>query len=75
MLQHVQAVYEDGVFRPLAPVGLPEQSHVTLNVAPADPETPAISDDEFDRQLEALSTDGPTLPADFSRSDIYAENT
>ncbi len=29
---------------------------------------------EFDRDLEPLLFDGPTLPADFSRADIYADH-
>ena len=28
---------------------------------------------EFDRELEPLLFDGPTLPADFSRTDIYVD--
>jgi hypothetical protein len=29
---------------------------------------------EFDRELEPLLFDGPTLPADFSRADVYADH-
>jgi hypothetical protein len=29
---------------------------------------------EFDRELEPLLLDGPNLPADFSRADIYADH-
>ena len=29
---------------------------------------------EFDRELEPLLFDGPSLPADFSRADIYADH-
>jgi len=44
--------------------------------APAQPTQAALSDDEFERLLDELS-EGPTLPllpADFSRSDIYADH-
>ncbi len=30
--------------------------------------------DEIERQIVALSTDGPSLPADFSRADIYRDH-
>jgi predicted DNA-binding antitoxin AbrB/MazE fold protein len=33
--QHIEAVFADGVFRPLQPVHLPENQHVTL-VVPAE---------------------------------------
>ena len=33
-----------------------------------------LSEDEFDRQLDQLTFFGPTLPADFSRADIYADH-
>lgn len=29
---------------------------------------------DFESELEPLLSDGPTLPADFSRADIYAEH-
>ena len=29
---------------------------------------------EFDRELQPLLFDGPALPADFSRADIYADH-
>jgi predicted DNA-binding antitoxin AbrB/MazE fold protein len=32
MLNDVEAIYENGVFRPLTPVGLPEQEQVRLTV-------------------------------------------
>jgi hypothetical protein len=30
--------------------------------------------DEIERQIIALSTDGPSLPAEFSRADIYRDH-
>jgi predicted DNA-binding antitoxin AbrB/MazE fold protein len=35
MLNDVEAIYENGVFRPLTPVALPEQEQVTLTVVRA----------------------------------------
>jgi hypothetical protein len=33
-----------------------------------------LTADEFMAQVEALSIDGPTLPADFSRADLYFDH-
>ena len=33
-----------------------------------------ISSEEFEAELEALSFHGPSLPADFSRADIYFDH-
>lgn len=75
MAQQIQAVYEGGVFRPLAPPTLPEHARVILDIVPATSQTAGtLSDVEFDRQLDELCSDGPTLPADFSRADIYADH-
>ncbi len=35
---------------------------------------PAFSVADFERELDELATDAPTLPRDFSRADIYAEH-
>lgn len=75
MAQQIQAVYEGGVLRPLLPLTLPEHARVTLDIVPAVVALPTmLSDEEFDRQLAELGADGPTLPADFSRADIYADH-
>ena len=75
MAHQIQAVYEGGVFRPLTPLALPERARVTLDVVPTAMETTvALSDEEFDRQLMELGADGPSLPANFSRADIYADH-
>ena len=79
MSQVVQAIYEGGIFRPLAPLALPEHTQVTLDVRLAasggNEGTPRMSPEEFERELaELISSDGPPLPADFSRADIYADH-
>jgi hypothetical protein len=45
----------------------------TLAVAQQSQSTP-LSADELDRQLDQLTFSGPSLPADFSRADIYADH-
>ena len=35
---------------------------------------PAFSVADFERELDELASDGPTLPRDFSRADIYGEH-
>ena len=35
---------------------------------------PAFSVADFERELDELACDGPTLPHDFSRADIYGEH-
>ena len=35
---------------------------------------PPISLDDFDTELESLTIDGPTLPANLSRADIYDDH-
>ena len=79
MSQIVPAIFKNGLFRPLAPVMLAEHDAVSLIVqsegvaASTNVETsPANAD--FDEQLSGLLFDGPSLPADFSRADIYAEH-
>jgi predicted DNA-binding antitoxin AbrB/MazE fold protein len=75
MSQQIDAIYGDGVFKPLVPPGLPDQTRVRLTV---DAEPAAISsttqNSDFDAELEPLLFDGPNLPADFSRADIYADH-
>lgn len=57
-------------------VGEPEQS--TPGRQEAGPEGRVTKGSEvpadFDAGLDALLFDGPTLPADFSRADIYADH-
>jgi predicted DNA-binding antitoxin AbrB/MazE fold protein len=86
MSQQIDAIYDKGILRPLLPVSLPEKSHVRITVTPAseagaidsrhktnDRETtdPEQSADDFDAELDELLFDGPSLPAAFSRAEIY----
>jgi predicted DNA-binding antitoxin AbrB/MazE fold protein len=79
MSQEIRAIYENGFFRPLDPVSLAEHDVVSLvvtlpgNGQNTTKEMPSGQPDEFDEELDSLLFDGPSLPADFSRADIYAE--
>jgi predicted DNA-binding antitoxin AbrB/MazE fold protein len=68
----IDAIYDHGVFRPLVPPALPDQARVKLTVEPERVDSAATAD--FDAELEPLLFDGPNLPPDFSRADIYADH-
>ncbi len=73
MGEQIDAIFDHGVFRPLVPPALPDQARVKLTVQPA-PTDGAAAATDFDAELEPLLFDGPNLPADFSRADIYADH-
>ena len=50
----VEAVYEDGVFRPVSKVALPNQSRVRLTLVPVDGPTPKAERARVARQRKAL---------------------
>jgi hypothetical protein len=70
MSQVVKAIYENGFFRLLESVSLIVQSGSNAQQAAADVSSSA----DFDRQLDLLLFDGPSLPVDFSRADIYCDH-
>jgi predicted DNA-binding antitoxin AbrB/MazE fold protein len=86
MSPEIDAIYENGVFKPLVPLSLPDKAHVRIRVSSsalpsadrdaieAENGVKAISPSDFDAQLDELLFDGPSLPADFSRADIYADH-
>lgn len=75
MVQFIEAVYENGVFRPLAPLPLADQTRVLLRVSESSPEAAEeLSLAEFDRHLDQLSSDGASPPGTFSRAEIYADH-
>ena len=51
MSQQIDAIYDNGVFRPLEPLALPDQAHVRLTV---DSESTAVSADKLQSQKDAL---------------------
>jgi predicted DNA-binding antitoxin AbrB/MazE fold protein len=84
MSQQIEAIYVGGVLQPLVPLALPDKSRVKITVdatsVPEQAETKQsaieteVAPTDFDRQLELLLFDGPSLPPDFSRADIYADH-
>lgn len=75
MSQQIDAIYDHGVFKPLVPPRLPDQTRVRLTVdAQPNATGSAAQNADFDAELEPLMFDGPNLPPDFSRADIYADH-
>ncbi|MBL9093305.1 MAG: hypothetical protein JNL96_18965 [Planctomycetaceae bacterium] len=50
------------------------EDYIKLVIATPRPTTDKFDPKEFDRELEPLLFDGPSLPADFSREDIYFDH-
>ena len=46
MGKHIEAIYENGVLRPLVPVELEEHQHYSLDIEPVDGDKPEL-DEEF----------------------------
>jgi predicted DNA-binding antitoxin AbrB/MazE fold protein len=77
MSQTFSAIYEDGVFRPLTPVDLPNQAIVDITLSAAQSQKPVVSENgcvDLERELDALTFEGPSLPSTFSREDIYFDH-
>jgi predicted DNA-binding antitoxin AbrB/MazE fold protein len=63
MTRTVQAVYENGAFRPLEPVSCQEQERVLLTVADAATAEDPLLDQEFLAYCETQADDSVTLEA------------
>ena len=85
MSEQIDAIFDQGVLKPLAPLNLPDQARVKVTVETVNTESVAKQNgtldaprgkegDHFDSELEPLLFSGPTLPPDFSRADIYADH-
>ena len=78
MSQHIQAVYKNGLLRPLVPLNLPENSVVEIDVRDL---TENESNKEkwlrdFDQWMESLDPNTPNLTDEqISRESIYEEQT
>ena len=78
MSEQIDAIFDHGVLKPLAPLNLPDKAHVKVTVDPqlkgvARPAVAGRTGGDFDEELEPLLFDGPSLPPEFSRADIYAD--
>ena len=78
MNEHIQAIYENGILRPLQPLNLPENSVVEVDVRDVS-ENDADKEKwlkDFDEWMENLDPNTPTLTADqISRESIYEEQS
>ena len=76
MNEHIQAIYENGVLRPLAPLDLPEQSIVEIKLRDKT-ENGANKEEwlrEFEEWMESLDPNTPVLTDEqISRESIYEE--
>lgn len=79
----VHAIYENGVFKPMEPVALPEQTEVVFEPQvvnrtgePMFLSDPNLSPEAFGRLLDEMAArpPGKPLPPDFSRADIYDDH-
>ena len=64
MSEQIDAIYDNGVLKPLAPLSLPDKAFVKLTVeAPNLPESAVQPQDEWERQLIEVAKDcGVSLP-------------
>ncbi len=76
MSEHIQAIYENGVLRPLQPLNFPENSVVEINVRDVK-ENDTDKEKwlkEFDEWMESLDPNTPNLTDEqISRESIYEE--
>lgn len=76
MSEHIQAIYENGVLRPLKPLDFPENSVVEIDVRDVK-ENDTDNEQwlkEFDEWMESLDPNTPNLNDEqISRESIYEE--
>jgi predicted DNA-binding antitoxin AbrB/MazE fold protein len=84
----IDATYRDGAIHPDVPLNLPENTQVRVRVlakpAPQKmtpeeiiairPKSPRITPEQFDEIIKKHSVSVGSLPADFSREDIYSDH-
>jgi predicted DNA-binding antitoxin AbrB/MazE fold protein len=79
MSEHIQAIYENGILRPLAPLDLPENSVVEIDVRDiTDSKEKELTNAEkikaFDEWMNSLDPNTPNLTDEqISRESIYEE--
>jgi predicted DNA-binding antitoxin AbrB/MazE fold protein len=73
MIQHIRAIYENGVLRPPTPLNLPDDTQVDLAIE-SSRERVALSDAEVKKLLDEFAVDVPKTESTFSREDIYFDH-
>lgn len=73
MTMQIEATYENGLLRPLAPLPLPEHAHVTLTIETADDSGAQPKPGEWARRVRALAAMAPKVShtIDDSRESLY----
>jgi predicted DNA-binding antitoxin AbrB/MazE fold protein len=61
MSRQIEAIYENGVLRPLEPLSLDEYQRVTITIAEDDGEEEALFDPAFTRWCAERSRQAPSL--------------
>ena len=61
MTTTIEAIYENGVLRPLSPLSLPEGQHVQVSVASDEPAQPQDVASIL-REIASLPVEGPSDP-------------
>jgi predicted DNA-binding antitoxin AbrB/MazE fold protein len=59
MPRQVEAIYENGVLRPLEPLGLTEHQHVLVSVSEANPPRSALAVEYIERMKREADADAP----------------
>ena len=81
MSKHIQAIYENGILRPLQPLDLPENSVVEIDVRDVtnNKERELTNTEKikaFDKWMNSLDPNTPVLTDEqISRESIYEEQT
>ena len=76
MIENIQAIYKNGVFRPLQPLDFPENSFVEIDVRDVKEKDTDKEKwlKEFDKWMESLDPNTPNLTDEqISRESIYGE--
>jgi len=76
MTIHMNAIYENGLLRPLRPLPLTERHEVQLQIETgkvADPRPMSVA--EIEKLIDELAVDRelPAIPTDLSREDFYED--
>lgn len=84
----IDATYRDGAIHPETPLNLPDNTPIRVLVLPKPtpfpttreeilairPKSPRFTGEQLDALLEKHSVSVGSLPADFSREDIYSDH-